>query len=105
MFRFLLRTLGLVFLAAGFVFFVYDGTKSIAANAPVYTKLSEFWGIFSASSLQQIEPYIEAHATRWLWDPVTVTILDAPTFAVLGIVGSLLVLLGRRKKPRIGYAR
>jgi hypothetical protein len=105
MFRFLLRTFGLVFLAAAFVFFIYDGTKSIAANTPVYTKLSEFWAIFGASSLQQVQPYIEGHGPRWLWDPVAVTILDAPTFVVLGIVGSLLVLLGRRKKPRIGYAR
>lgn len=105
MLRFLLRTLGLLFLAAAFLFFVYDGTKSIAANALIFTRLSEFWTIVSASSLQQLQPYIEQHAARWLWDPVTVTVLDAPTFVVFGIIGSVLVLLGRRKKPRIGFAR
>jgi hypothetical protein len=105
MIRFLFRTLGLLLLAAAFVFFVYDGTKSIAANALVTTRLSEFWNIIDPSSLQQLEPYIKQHAPAWLWDPVMVTILDAPTFAVFGIVGAVLVLLGRRKKPPIGYAR
>ena len=40
MIRFLFRTLGLLFLAAAFVFVVYDGTKSIAANAVSYTHLT-----------------------------------------------------------------
>jgi hypothetical protein len=105
MIRFLFRTLGLLLLAAAFVFFVYDGTKSIAANALATTRLSEFWNIIDPSTLQQLEPYIKQHATAWLWDSVMVTILDAPAFAVFGIVGVVLVLLGRRKKPQIGYAR
>src|SRR5216683_7850145 len=53
MIRFLLRTLGLLFLAASFVFVVYDGTKSIAANALVYTRVDEFWSLVHAASLQQ----------------------------------------------------
>jgi hypothetical protein len=105
MIRFLFRTFGLLLLAAAFVFFVYDGTKSLAANALVTTRLSEFWNIVDPSSLQQLEPYVKQHATAWLWDPVMVTILDAPAFAVFGIVGAVLVLLGRRKKAQIGYAR
>jgi hypothetical protein len=105
MLRFLSRTIGLLFMAAAFVFLVYDGTKSIAANALVYTRLSEFWTIVSATSLQQFERSIEQHAASWLWDPVTVTVLDGPTFVVLGILGAFLVLLGRRPKPRIGFAR
>ena len=105
MIRFLFRTLGLLLLAAAFVLFVYDGTKSIAANALVTTRLSEFWNVIDPSSLQQLEPYIKQHATTWLWDPVMVTILDAPSFAVFGIAGALLILLGRRRKPQIGYAR
>jgi hypothetical protein len=32
-------------------------------------------------------------------------ILSAPTFVVLGILGSILILIGRRKKPLIGYGR
>jgi hypothetical protein len=105
MIRFLFRTLGLLFLAAAFVFLVYDGTKSIAASALVYTKVNEVWTLLHAASLQQLQPLIERNASPWLWDPVAVTVLNAPAFAALGIVGANLVLLGRRKKPLIGYAR
>jgi hypothetical protein len=31
--------------------------------------------------------------------------LSAPSWAVLGVVGILFLLLGRKKKPLIGYAR
>jgi hypothetical protein len=105
MIRFLFRTLGLLFLAAAFVFLVYDGTKSIAANALVYTKVSEMWTLLHAASLQQLQPLVEKNAPPWLWDPVVVTVLNAPTLAAFGIIGAFLVLLGRRKKPMIGYGR
>ncbi len=105
MIRFLFRTLGLLFLAAAFVFLVYDGTKSIAANALVYTKVSEIWTLLHAASLQQLQPLIEKNAPPWLWDPVVVTVLNAPALVAFGIIGALLVLLGRHKRPLIGYAR
>jgi hypothetical protein len=105
MIRFLFRTLGLLFLAAAFIFVVYDGTKSIAANALVYTKVDEMWSLVHPASLQQLHPFIEKNGPPWLWDPVALTVLDAPAFVVLGIIGAFLVLLGRRKKPLVGYGR
>jgi hypothetical protein len=105
MIRFLLRTLGLLFLAAAFIFLVYDGTKSIAANMLVYSKVDEIWSLVHTASLQQLQPLIEKKAPPWLWDPVVTTILDAPAIVAFGIVGAILILLGRRKKPLIGYGR
>jgi hypothetical protein len=32
-------------------------------------------------------------------------VLDAPSWLVLFIVGSVLLVLGRKKRPLIGYAR
>jgi len=111
MIRFLLRTLGLVFLAAAFIFLVIDGTKSIAANAlfpPLLTPLNETWTqlheVVHAPSLQQLQPAIE-QVSPLLWDPLTLAVLRAPTFAVIGAIGVFLVVLGRRKKPLIGYGR
>jgi hypothetical protein len=40
-----------------------------------------------------------------LWNPVAVTVLAAPAWSVLGVFGILLLLLGRKRKPLIGYAR
>jgi hypothetical protein len=105
MIRFLLRTLGLLFLAAAFIFLVYDGTKSIAANMLLYSKVDEIWSLVHTASLQQLRPLIEKNAPPWLWDPVATTILDAPAIVVFGIAGAILILLGRRKKPLIGYGR
>jgi uncharacterized membrane protein YdfJ with MMPL/SSD domain len=47
-----------------------------------------------------------AEATApWLWNSVVKIILDQPVFAVLGIVGILLMILFRPRKPLIGYSR
>ena len=99
MIRFLLRTLGLLLLAAAFVFLVYDGTRSIAANQLVYTKVEEVWSLVHAASLQQLQPWIESRGLHWLWDPVVTNLLKTPAAVALGIVGILMIPLGRRRKP------
>jgi hypothetical protein len=43
-------------------------------------------------------------ASPWLWNLVK-TLLNQPTFAVLGVLGILLMLAFRPRKPLIGYAR
>jgi hypothetical protein len=104
MIRFLLRFLGLMTLAGAFVFFVYDGTKSIAGNRLFMTSTRDAWSAVHPDSLQALQPAVEEHAA-WLWDPVLLTILEQPAWLLLLILGALLILLGRRKKPLIGYAR
>ena len=41
----------------------------------------------------------------WLWNSVIRVILDQPVFAVMGILGILLMLLFRPRKPLIGDRR
>jgi hypothetical protein len=105
MIRFVCRLLGFVLLAAGFIFLVYDGTKSIAGNAIFLTKLGQTWSDIHQTSLLLLQPAIERHVSVWLWDPVLLTVLQQPTWLVLGILGGLLILIGRRKKRLIGWAR
>jgi hypothetical protein len=104
MIRFLFRFLGLWILAAGFVFLVYDGTKSIASNAIYITRLNDSWNAIHSASLASLEPAVKG-ISPWLWDPVMTSVLTAPTWSVFGVIGAILILLGRRKKPLIGYAR
>jgi hypothetical protein len=82
MIRFLFRFLGLWMIAGAFVFFVYDGTKSIADRMLYFTKVSEFWAWVHQDSLLALQPAIERHFA-WLWDPVVVTVLAAPASLVL----------------------
>jgi hypothetical protein len=105
MIRFVLRTLGLWILALGFVFLVYDGTKSIAGDQVYFTKLGEVWNWVNSTSLQLLQPAIERHVAEWLWNPVILSVLTAPAFLVFAVLGAILMLLGRKKKPLIGYAR
>jgi hypothetical protein len=48
---------------------------------------------------------IERYAGKFAWDQVSLWVLNAPTFAVFGVIGAVLVLIGRKKKPLIGYDR
>jgi hypothetical protein len=104
MIRFLLRFLGLLLLATAFVFFVYDGTKSIANQQIVYLRVSELWADIDQHSLNTVQDWFRQRAL-WAWDPYMRTILDLPGWAVLAIVSAILVILGRKKKKLIGYAR
>ena len=105
MIRFLLRSLGLWILAAGFVFFVYDGTKSIAGDHIYFTKVGDLWNALNSSSLLLLQPAVERHVAVWLWDPVILSVLTSPACLVFAILGAILMLLGRKKRPLIGYAR
>ena len=104
MIRFLFRFFGLVSLALGFIFLVYDGTKSIADQRLYISRVMDAWAIMSEGSLAQLQPALQKMLPG-LWDPVAVTLLDTPVALVLAILGALLLLLGRKKKPLIGYAR
>jgi hypothetical protein len=104
MIRFLFRFLGLLSLALGFIFLVYDGTKSIADQRLYISKVVDAWAIVHEGSLAQFQPTLQ-RMMPVLWDPIAVTILNAPVALVLAILGALLLLLGRKKKPLIGYAR
>jgi hypothetical protein len=105
MMRFLLRFLGLCSFAGGFFFFVYDGTKSIADKSLYFTKVGDVWAWVHQDSLTALQPAITRSVGAWLWDPFVVTLLAAPASLLLALLGTMLILLGRKKKPLIGYAR
>jgi hypothetical protein len=103
MIRSVFRLLGLVLLAAGFVFVIYDGTKSIADQTIYISKFSQTWAEIHQQSLQAAQGLVEKNVA-WLW-AVIQPVLEQPTWLVLGTIGMVLILLGRKKKPLIGYAR
>lgn len=105
MIRFLFRFIGLWILAAGFVALVRDGTKSIAGNAFFRTALEDDWNNFQASSLESLKTLVERYAGASGWEIVSSYLLGAPTWLVLGVIGSILILIGRKKKTLIGYGR
>jgi len=106
MFRFLFRFAGLLVIALSFLFVVYDGTKSIADQTIYISRVASTWENIHHSSLSAVEPAVETLAGAWVWnDVIQPYFLEQPTALVLVVIGALLVLLGSKKKPRIGYAR
>ena len=104
MIRFLLRFIGLCLLATAFVFFVYDGTKSIANQHLVYAKASDVWAMVDQDSLNFAQNWLKQKAA-WAWVPYIQPAFDSPSWIIMGVVAMILIVLGRKKKPLIGYAR
>ena len=98
MFRFLFRTCGLLVLATAFALLVWDGTRSIADSAVLYTNVIEVWTYLHSASLLQFQEMVEENNRRWLLEPMTVAVLNAPAFIVFGALGSIFVLLGSKRK-------
>jgi hypothetical protein len=105
MIRFLFRSIGFLAVAAAFLLIIYDGTKSIAANAVFITTVRNLWDMINAASLASLRPLIETNLGRYAWDPAFTGFLNSPSWAVIGILGIIFILLGRKRRPLIGYAR
>jgi hypothetical protein len=106
MIRFVLRFFGLLMLALGFIFVVYDGAKTIVDQTWFISSVGSVWDNIHQSSLAALQPMVERLGGPWVWQGVIQPyFLKQPVSLVLVIVGAILTLLGRKKKPLIGYAR
>ena len=104
MIRGFFRLIGLLLLAGGFIFMVYDGARWVADQTLRFTRFGQFWNDINQASQLAFRTWIESHLP-WLWNSVVKVILDQPVFAVLGVVGIFLMILFRPRKPLIGYSR
>ena len=78
--------------------------KNHREPAPGLLKFSEAWAIVDQNSLNLVQGWVKQHAL-WAWDPYVQRSFDLPTWVVLGVAAMILIVLGRKKKPLIGYAR
>lgn len=104
MIRGFFRLIGLLLLTGAFIFLVYDGARSIADQALRLTQLGELWNDINQASQVAFQKSVEG-LSPWLWTSVVKLILNQPTWAVLGVIGLVLMLVFRPSKPLIGYAR
>ena len=104
MIRGFFRLIGLLLLAGGFIFMVYDGARFVADQSLRFTRFTELWNNLHQSSQQAFRAWVEGNVP-WLWTSVVKVILEQPVFAVLGVVGIVLMILFRPRKPLIGYSR
>jgi len=99
MIRFLFRFAGYWLLAGALVAAIIDSAKSIAASSLVTTPLGQHFQQLAPALLQRLEFGISNNlGAPWLWDVVFVNMLIWPSFAVLGILALIFMLIGRRKQ-------
>lgn len=102
MVRFLLRLLGYLIVAAGFVSLVIDGARSIANSAVQYTPLNLALSMLVGERVKALQPLIERGIHPLLWDPVMLYLMLAPAALVAFLLGFLLLRLGTPPEPKIG---
>jgi hypothetical protein len=105
MIRFVLRFIGLLLLALGFIFLVYDGIRSISDGSILLTRTSEIWNVINDQSLILFQSMVERRAGADVWQVTIAPILRQPASAAACALGVILIVLGRKKKPLIGYSR
>lgn len=102
MFRFLLRALGFLILAAGFVCLVYDGARSIANNALRFTTLDALPLTALSAPLASLKTVVSS-AAPWLWQAILLPLSVAPAALVGLALGTILIWLGQPLRQPATY--
>jgi hypothetical protein len=103
MIRLLFRFLGVLLLAAAFAALIIDGTKSIAANAVLYTPTADTAAQIFPEKFKLLQPAL-VQLQPLLWDPVMTSILRLPIWIIIAVAGIICLLLGRKPRPKIGFS-
>ena len=99
--RFIISMIGLWTCALALLALVLDGVRSIAANEIVMKSLGATWFELDTASLNLTQAIIQRNVHPFIWDPVVQWILMMPTWLVAGLIGSVLVYLGRKRRPKV----
>jgi hypothetical protein len=99
--RLLLRILGTVLIAFAVILLIIDGTKSLGANALVFTSLADTWTTLQPDSLAMVRQFFETRLFGPVLDTVVSAVLSFPGWAVIGVPGLLLAWAGRSRRERM----
>ena len=104
MVRFVFRFIGWWLLAGAFVAFVVDGTRSISASRLVLTPFGIAWDSLHPTSFDAMRNWVEGQLPGWVYNPIILSVLLTPLWIILGVLGFLLFLMGRKREHTIGYS-
>jgi hypothetical protein len=104
MIRALLRGIGYIGLAMGFIAFVVDGARYIANNEWAFLPIGTAIDAVLPRAYSGWERIAKLRLPDFLWDPVLSRALAIPFFAVAAVIGVAFLLLGRKRKAPIGYS-
>jgi hypothetical protein len=93
--RLFLRIAGTWLIGLALVLVVVDGTRSLAANALELTTLADAWGRWHSPSLLAVEDFFASRFFADLLGSALRALLTYPAFAVVGVPGIVLAVIGR----------
>jgi hypothetical protein len=102
--RLILRLIGTWLIGLALILLVVDGTKSLGANAVVLTSLGDLWTQVHAPSLGGLAEFLASRYFASLLDHGLEALLSYPAFAVFGLPGIAIALMGRQPR-RLRYLR
>jgi hypothetical protein len=98
-FRLLFRLVGLLTLAAAFAAAVIDGARTLADQRLEMTPLGATLAYFLRDKFAAL-PALVGKISPKLWDPVLLSVLYAPTFLALALLGIALMIFTRPRGER-----
>lgn len=96
--RLIFRILGTWLIGLALVLLVIDGTKSLGANRLVLTSLADYWSQLHQPSLAAVQDFFASRFFADLLDAAFKAVLAYPAFAIIGVPGIVLALLGRARR-------
>ncbi|MCC2095588.1 MAG: hypothetical protein KDJ29_01775 [Hyphomicrobiales bacterium] len=103
MVRYIIRAIGVVFLASALAALIIDGTRSIAASKVMVTTFGVMASYMFPKGFAALKPAVEQQVHPLLWDPFLVALFWLPAFIVMAVLGLLLIWLARRREVTVGY--
>jgi hypothetical protein len=96
--RLVLRAIGWTFLSIALILLGRDLIHFATEGRFEPMALGFLWHSLHSGSLQLAEAAVSRYVHPVLWHPVIATLLLWPAFAVFGVIGMLMLLLGRRRE-------
>ena len=94
--RIVLGIIGWLLVAGAAVMAVREAMMWAQSGAWTPIAAGQLWFDIHKDSLQLVQPAIERYILPALWDPVILTVLQWPAWAVLGVPGLILAWLADR---------
>ncbi|WP_208996077.1 hypothetical protein [Pseudovibrio ascidiaceicola] len=95
---FLLRFIGVWFVAIALVSFVVDATKSIATSSWTSSPLGLIWFDLSPETLNASQAAIQRYVSPLLWDPIIQSLLLMPPWVIFGPLGLIMLWYGDKRR-------
>jgi len=99
--RLVLRLVGTWLIAMAVILIVVDGIKSLSDGMIIMTPLGDTWAGLNQASLLAVRDFLATRFFGALLNPVLDTLLGWPGWAIAGVPGIILALMGRSRQSRL----